>query len=83
MAAGIPVVSTAVSGIPELVVDGRNGLLVPPEDAAALADALHLLHKDPALQAHLADAARATVTERFDGVRLARRLAALFPAACR
>ena len=54
MAAGLPVVSTPVSGIPELVVDGENGLLVAPEDPAALADAIWPLAKDPALR----DAAR-------------------------
>lgn len=83
MAAGLPVVSTAVSGIPELVHDGRNGLLVPPEDASALADALHLVHKDPALRAQLAAAGRGTVDERFDGERSARQLAALLPAGSR
>ena len=47
MAAGTPVVATAVSGIPELVRDGENGLLVPPDDPAALADALLRLHARP------------------------------------
>ncbi len=47
MAAGMAVVSTSVSGIPEVVEDGDNGLLVPPEDPAALADALLRLAKDP------------------------------------
>lgn len=45
MAAGKPVVATAVGGVPELVVDGSTGILVPAEDAAALAEALsNLLH---------------------------------------
>jgi glycosyltransferase involved in cell wall biosynthesis len=78
MAAGAPVVATPVSGIPELVEDDVNGLLVPPEDPRALADALVRLHADPALGDRLAAAGRATVRERFDGERLAGALAALF-----
>jgi glycosyltransferase involved in cell wall biosynthesis len=78
MAAGLPVVTTAVSGIPELVTDGENGLIVRPDDPAALADALARLHADPMLARRLAEAGRATVRERFDGDRLADQLAALF-----
>ncbi|HEX5621998.1 MAG TPA: glycosyltransferase [Solirubrobacteraceae bacterium] len=78
MAAGTPVVATAVSGIPELVTDGVNGLLIDPEDPEQLADALLQLHEDPALAGRLSEEARTTVGERFDGDRLARELAALF-----
>jgi glycosyltransferase involved in cell wall biosynthesis len=78
MAAGTPVVATAVSGIPELVEDGVNGLLVDPEDPTALAHALLRLHGDLDLSHRVRAAARATVSERFDGDRLARGLAALF-----
>jgi len=78
MAAGTPVVATAVSGIPELVTDGVNGLLVDPEEPAQLADALVALHEDRDLAARLSTEARTTVGERFDGDRLARELAALF-----
>jgi glycosyltransferase involved in cell wall biosynthesis len=78
MAAGAPVVATGVSGIPELVTDEENGLLVPPDDPRALADALVRLHGDPALAARVAEAGQRTVRERFDGDRLARRLAQLF-----
>jgi glycosyltransferase involved in cell wall biosynthesis len=78
MAAGLPVVSTAVSGIPELVRDGENGLLVPPEDPGALASALLRLAADVPLRDRLAAAGRETVTERFDGDVLARRMAGLF-----
>jgi glycosyltransferase involved in cell wall biosynthesis len=81
MAAGTPVVATGVSGIPELVADGVNGLLVPPDDPAALADALVRVHADRALAARLTANGRATVRERFDGERLAQDLAALFEAA--
>ena len=53
MAAGKPVVGSRVGGIPELVRDGENGLLVPEKDPAALAGALVLLAHDPALRARL------------------------------
>jgi glycosyltransferase involved in cell wall biosynthesis len=78
MAAGTPVVASGVSGIPELITDGRDGLLVEPEDPEALADALERLHRDPQLAARLGAAGQETVAARFDGERLARRLAALF-----
>ena len=81
MAAGTPVVASAVSGIPELVEDGVNGVLVAPESPAELADALVRLHGDPALRGRLAGAARETVAAHFDGDRLAGRLAELFRAA--
>jgi glycosyltransferase involved in cell wall biosynthesis len=70
MACGLPVVTTDVSGIPELVTDGENGVLVPPESPAALADALQGLARDPDRYRRISDAAMATVRERFDGDRL-------------
>jgi glycosyltransferase involved in cell wall biosynthesis len=78
MAAGTPVVATAVSGIPELVTDGVNGLLVEPDQPAQLAAALIQLHEHPDLADRLSREARTTVDERFDGDRLARELAELF-----
>ncbi|MEA2253933.1 MAG: hypothetical protein QOG70_4175 [Solirubrobacteraceae bacterium] len=78
MACGTPVVSTAVSAIPELVADGENGLLVAPEDPIALADALERLHADRILAARLARAGERTVRERFDGERMAGELADVF-----
>jgi glycosyltransferase involved in cell wall biosynthesis len=65
MAAGLPVVATAVGGIPELVADGETGLLVPPGDPDALAAALRRLVADPELRRRLGEAARARVEERF------------------
>jgi glycosyltransferase involved in cell wall biosynthesis len=78
MAAGLPVVSTAVSGIPELVTDGRDGLLVPPEDPQRLAAAIRALVSSPDDRARLSCAGRATVAGRFDGDLLAGRRAARF-----
>ncbi|MEO8303032.1 MAG: glycosyltransferase family 4 protein [Betaproteobacteria bacterium] len=72
-------VSTTVSGIPELIDDGRNGLLVEPRAPAALADALARLIADPALRERLGEAGYARATGAFamdaSADRLARRLA--------
>jgi len=65
MAMELPVVSTTVSGIPEAVEHGRNGLLVDPGDAAAIAAALACLLADPALRARLGREGRRTVTRQF------------------
>jgi glycosyltransferase involved in cell wall biosynthesis len=66
MAAGLPVVATAVGGIPELIVDGETGFLVPARDAGALADALGRLVADPALRRRQGEAARARAEKEFD-----------------
>ncbi len=78
MACGLPVVSTAVSGVPELVQHEANGLLVPPHDAPALAAALAALLEDPARRACLGQAAQRTVADHFDLRAAAGQLAALF-----
>ncbi len=75
---GVPVVSTPVSGIPELISEEVNGLLVPPQDSRALAAALALLLDDPLLRCRLARAGRETVLERFDMAQNAQRLMRLF-----
>ncbi len=75
---GLAVVSTRVSGVPELVVDGTTGVLVPPGDAAALAEALAALMVDPARRAALGEAGRARVRKDFDMTRGIDRLARRF-----
>jgi glycosyltransferase involved in cell wall biosynthesis len=60
LAVGTPVVATAVGGVPEVVRDGVNGLLVPPNDPEALAEAMRALLDDD-LRARLASAARSSV----------------------
>ena len=75
MASGLPVVASRLSGIPELVTDGVSGLLVPPGDAHALADALTTLAEDPDLRRRLGAAGRVTVLDDFDVDRNAARLA--------
>ena len=66
MAAGLPVVSTAVGGVPELVRDRETGLLVPSEDAGALAQALQALVDDPAQRQAMGAAARRHAVAHFD-----------------
>jgi glycosyltransferase involved in cell wall biosynthesis len=66
MAAGLPVVSTAVGGVPELVQHGATGLLVPAGDARALAEAMAQIGFDAPLRAAMGDIARQTALERFD-----------------
>jgi glycosyltransferase involved in cell wall biosynthesis len=64
-AAGRAVVATRLSGIPEIVVDGRTGLLVPPNDPAALADAIATLLQDGARARAYGAAARHIAQQRF------------------
>ncbi len=66
MASGLPVVATAMSGIPELVDDQHNGFLTAPGDAPAIADALEALYDDPGLGQRFAHAGREKVVEEFD-----------------
>jgi glycosyltransferase involved in cell wall biosynthesis len=66
LALGTPVVTTAVTGIPEVVPDGERGLLVPERDPAALAAAIDRLLADPAERVRLASAARRFMEAEFD-----------------
>jgi len=76
MAAEMPVISTNVSGIPELVLDGRTGLLVPEKDPASLAAALERLHRDPELALRLGRQGRRHVLEKYNLLQNASRLRA-------
>jgi len=64
-ALGVPVVATAAGGVPEVIEDDLNGLLLPPDDPEALAGAIERLYRDKDLRQRLADAALRTVRERF------------------
>ncbi len=78
LAAGLPSVSTAVSGIPEIIEHDRSGLLVPPADAGRLAAALEELLSKPELRERLGRAARAKAQHEFDLRRNAARLRQYF-----
>ena len=78
MACALPVVTTAIAAVPELVRDGVEGLVVPPGRADALADALEHLRDDPDLRAVLGGRAREAVTARHSASAGADRLAELF-----
>jgi glycosyltransferase involved in cell wall biosynthesis len=73
MAVGLPVVATAVGGTPEVVVDGETGLLVPPRDPGALADAIGKFLEDPAMRDAFGRTGRARVETHFgEGLMLER-----------
>lgn len=78
MAMALPVVTTAVSGIPELVRAGIDGVCVPQRDANAIAQALSLLLLDPSLRRQFGTAARARVCSIFDTYRTTLTLKSLF-----
>ncbi len=78
MASGVPVVSTPISGIPELIDPEINGLLVPPHDPANLADAIERLLTSHELCERLARAARAKVEASFSLETSAKQLLAVF-----
>lgn len=78
MACGLPVVATAISGIPELVESGRSGYLVPPRRADLLADRLQELAQDPELRASLGATGRQKALAEYDIRRNTRQLLDLF-----
>lgn len=78
MACARPIVATAAGGIPEIVEDGVNGLLVPPRDHAALADAIVRVLKDPARRQRMGDAGLARVTARFTVDRMVEQTAEVY-----
>jgi glycosyltransferase involved in cell wall biosynthesis len=80
LATGVPVVSTRLSGIPELVRDGETGLLAEPGDAASLRAALERAIADPAASQRRAVAGRALVEREFDVLASAARMAQLIRA---
>jgi len=78
MASGLPVVATAITGIPELVDPGVSGFLVPPGDPCALADALQALERDSTLRERMGRAGREKVVREFNLPVNAQRLLNLF-----
>jgi glycosyltransferase involved in cell wall biosynthesis len=78
MAVGVPVVTTYISGIPELVIDNWTGMVVPAGRADMLASCIDRLCDDPELYASIVTAARAKVEEQHELARNVPALAALF-----
>jgi hypothetical protein len=70
LAAGVPVVSTDVGGVADVVADGRSGFLAPPGDTGAVADGLRRLAADPAVREEMGASGRADVVERYSVPRL-------------
>jgi colanic acid/amylovoran biosynthesis glycosyltransferase len=78
MAIGTPVVSTDVTGIPEILEDGVTGLAIPQRDSSALAGACQRLLEDAGLRKRLSVNARALIEKRFDICQNSAQLRALF-----
>jgi glycosyltransferase involved in cell wall biosynthesis len=72
MAAGLPVIATAVGGVPEAVVDGESGVLVPPGEPSALAEAMLHLLQSPERSRRMGAAGRKLVRRRFRADQMAR-----------
>jgi starch synthase len=81
MASGCAVVASRVDGIPDAVIDGETGLLVPPEDPAALARALDAVLADPAFADRLGAAGARRAREGFAWSIVARRYVAVLECA--
>jgi glycosyltransferase involved in cell wall biosynthesis len=82
MASAQPVVSTPLAGIPELVVDGETGVLVPPDDSSVLAEALEQLLRDRELRLRYGRAGRARIEEHFQIEQTVTPLINLFEQSC-
>ena len=80
MACGTPVVASGVGGIPEVVADGETGLLVPPDDPAALAAALNELLRSPGRAAAMGKLGRERAAAEFSWTAIATQTAALYTA---
>jgi glycosyltransferase involved in cell wall biosynthesis len=78
MSMGLPVISSPISGIPEVIRNGENGLLVPERDVNALAAALELLLHDAELRERLGRNARSTIVSEMSADAMAQKLAGLF-----
>jgi glycosyltransferase involved in cell wall biosynthesis len=78
MANAVPVVSTRVGGIPELVVDEESGLLVAPDDPSALAAALERLFAAEDLRSRLGRGGARRVEQHFESGDVARRMIAIY-----
>ncbi len=78
MLSGLPVVATAVGSVPEVVVDGTTGLVIPVDDPDALVRALQSLVSDPALRARMGEAGRERAARDFSVTSMVAQYEALY-----
>lgn len=78
MGASLPIIASNVDGVPEAIVDGHSGILVPSEDPAALSDAFRRLLTDPDLGRRLGSAARRRLAENFTAQHMVTRTEAVY-----
>src|SRR5262249_37075968 len=83
MALGTPVVASDVAGIPELLDNGRNGILVPPKDVKAMASSIEMLMSNENLRRKYASAAREYAEKEFDLWRRGKQLAQILTSSSR
>jgi len=82
MAMGLPVIATRVSGMPDVVTNEKDGLLIPPESSEALAEAMKRIILDPALRQQLGQNARRRVEDEFSLEHVARQYSGLYSRLC-
>lgn len=82
MSYGLPCVASAVGGVPSLIVNGVNGILIPPKDTGALVQAISVLIENPGMRQNLGRAARRTVEKDFTWDRSAGDIYALYRKIC-
>jgi glycosyltransferase involved in cell wall biosynthesis len=78
MAYKLPVVATNVGGIPEVVIDGKTGLLVPPRRPEALAEAVLKLYRDPSLSLHFGQLGCEVVHQKFSAESMASKILGIY-----
>ena len=80
LAMGVPAVSTTVSALPEILIDGETGITVAPGDSTGLAEAILQLLNDATLRKKVSSRGKAHVKDNFDNRRLITELASIFKA---
>ncbi|MEM0489273.1 MAG: glycosyltransferase family 4 protein, partial [Candidatus Bathyarchaeia archaeon] len=78
LASGLPVITTKVGGIPEIIDDGENGFLIEPFNARKLAERLLYLVENPTVAYEMGAAGRKTVEERFNWNKIIKQITAVY-----